>query len=361
LNRRASRPRNDVLKPSRRIIIRTPTYLSYSSLSLFEADPDEFYLKYLAENRPARLPQTGPMCVGSAFDAYVKSALHEALFGKSADPAYELKALFESQVEPHNRDFGWKAGEYCFERYKTTGSYDELLALLQQSTEPPRFECDLKGTVGDAPFTGKPDCRFVVDLGQGRISVVFDWKVRSFCSKYAASPSKGYALCRDAFSGKPSRSHGKSHGMYMEWDFRGMKINRDYMENCHPEYADQCCLYGWLLGEPVGSEETLVFIDELVCKPTGVALEGEYPLIRVANHRSRVTAEYQQKLVGRVNTCWCAITSGHVFLDLTREESDDKIEMLDGMGVALASDSSKEEDWFSEVTRPQFMFKKKKA
>ena len=55
--------------------MRKPTYLSFSSMTLHEKDQDEFYLKYLCENRPGRLPQTGPMCVGSSFDAYVKSAL----------------------------------------------------------------------------------------------------------------------------------------------------------------------------------------------------------------------------------------------------------------------------------------------
>jgi hypothetical protein len=319
-------------------------------MALFEKDPDEFYLKYLSENRPGRLPQTPPMCVGSSFDAYVKAELHEALFGKGADPAYTFEALFEEQVEPHNRDFARPAGEYCFKAYKLTGSYDELLTLLQQSIEPPRFEVKLTGTIAGAPFLGKPDCRFVLDLGEGRISVVFDWKVKSFCSKHAASPSKGYALCRDGFTGKASRSHGKAHKMYMEWDFRGLKINRDYMENCQDEYADQCCLYGWLLGEEVGGD-SLVFIDELVCKPSAA---GNYPSIRVANHRARVHPDYQQKIHDRVERCWDAIKTGHVFVDVSREESDLRIETLEDMATGLATDGSAEEAWFNEVTRPQF-------
>ncbi len=333
--------------------MRIPTYLSYSSVTLFEKEVDEFFLKYLAENRPGRLPQTPAMCVGSSFDAYVKAALHEAIFGKGHDPAYELDALFTEQVEPHNRDFAFPAGKFCFERYKDAWAYDALLRLLQKSTEPPRFECRLTGKIGGAPFLGKPDCRFVLDLGEGRISVVFDWKVRSFCSKYAASPSKGFMLCRDSFGGKKSRSHGKSHKMYMEWVFRGMEINRDYIENCNNEYADQCSLYGWLLGEPVGGD-TLVFIDELVCKPTGVSLNGEYPLIRVANHRARVHPDYQQALVERVKRCWRAITSGHVFLDMSREESDQHIDELNQLATGLTTDGSTEENFFNECTRPQY-------
>ncbi len=340
--------------------MRLPSYLSYSSMSLFESDTPEFYIKYLADNRPARQPQTGPMCVGSAFDAYVKSALHESLYGKGADPVYELTTLFEDQVEVPNRDFAWGAGAYCFEAYKRTGCYDELLALLEKSVEDPRFECKLTGDIGGAPFLGKPDCRFVLDMGEGRISIVLDWKVKGFCGKHAASPTKGYALCRDGYTAKkPSRSHMKSHGMYMEYDFRGMKINRDFMENCASDYADQCSLYGWLLGEPVGSDESIIWIDEMVSKPTGDSLKGEYPLMRVSNFRSRVKPEYQKQLVERVSACWKAVTSGHIFTDLTREENDEYIVMLDSMAAGLASDGTPEEDWYSKATRPQNFFRKR--
>jgi len=333
--------------------MRTPTYLSYSSLALFEKDQDEFYLRYLSENRPGRLPQTAPMCVGSAFDAYVKAELHAALFGAGSNPKYEFEAIFEDQVDEPNRDFAREAGKYCFEAYKLTKAYDELCALLASSIEPPRFEFKVDGTIGGAPFLGKPDCRFVLDLGEGRISVVFDWKVKGFCSKYSASPAKGYMLCRDGYGGKPSRSHGKAHKLFMPWQYRGLKINRDWMENCQDEYADQCSLYSWLLDEPIGGE-TVVFIDELVSKPTGNALEGQYPLLRVANHRARVSPEHQQALLGRVERCWSAITSGHVFLDMTREESDAQIETLEAMAIGLATDGSAEEQFFNECARPQF-------
>jgi hypothetical protein len=333
-------------------------------MSLFEMDPPEFYLKYLSSTRPARQPQTGPMCVGSSFDAYVKSALHAALYGVGADPVYELTTLFEDQVEPQNRDFAFDAGRHCFEAYQYTGAYIELLDLLKKSVEDPRFECKLTGDIGGAPFLGKPDCRFVLDLGEGRISIVLDWKVKGFCSKSAASPSKGYALCRDGYApkgkSKGSRSNNKSHKMYMPYEFRGMTINRDYMENCSQSYTDQCSLYGWLLGEPIGSEENIVWIDELVSKATGDVTKGEYPLMRVSNFRSRVHPDYQANLVSRVTNCWEAVTSGHIFQDLTREENDAYIEMLDTVAVGLASDGSEEENWFSEITRPQFFFKKKK-
>jgi len=300
------------------------------------------------------------MCVGSSFDARVKSALHEALYGVGADPVYKLETLFEDQVESQNRDFAWEAGAYCFEAYKKSGSYDELLELLKKSVEDPRFECKLTGTIGGAPFLGKPDCRFVLDFGFGRISIVFDWKVKGFCGRHASSPTKGYLLCRDGFKskGKASRSHNTSHKMYMEHDFRGLKINRDFMESCSESYADQCSLYGWLLGESVGSEDSIVWIDELCSKPTGDVLEKEYPTLRISNYRSRVKPSYQEQLVARVSACWEAVTSGHIFTEMGREANDEHIEMLDSIAVGLASDGSPEENWYSEISRPQIFFKK---
>jgi hypothetical protein len=45
-------------------------------------------------------------------------------------------------------------------------------------------------------------------------------------------------------------------------------------------------------------------------------------------------------------------------MDLSREENDAYIDQLDGIAAGLATDGSPEEDWFSEVTRPQIFYKK---
>ncbi len=163
--------------------MKTPRSLSYSSLSLFEKDIEEFYMRYLADKAAPRLPQEPPMAVGSAFDAFVKAALHSQLFGVSSNPQFEFGTIFESQVEPQCRDFAREAGKHVFECYVLCGAYDELLGWLQKSIEPPRFEFTLTGTIGGAPFLGKPDVRFVLDLGEGRISVIDDFKVHGYCSK----------------------------------------------------------------------------------------------------------------------------------------------------------------------------------
>jgi hypothetical protein len=134
------------------------------------------------------------MSVSGSFDAYVKAALHERLFGKGADPQFEFNTIFEKQVEPQNRDFALEAGKYIMACYVMTGAFEELLAMLEKSKETPRFEFEVHGDIMGVPFVGKPDCRFVHECGP---HVILDWKVKGFCSKYGASPSKNYRLGRN--------------------------------------------------------------------------------------------------------------------------------------------------------------------
>jgi len=331
--------------------MRLPKTLSYTSMSLCETNPEDFYLRYLADVRPPRLPQEPPMIVGAAFDAYTKSALAYDLFGRAMSSQFEFGNIFESQVESPNRDFGLKAGKHVWRAYKFCGAYDALLALLRESVEPPRMEFGVEGMIGDAPFMGKPDLRFVLDRGHGRIHCVFDWKVRGYCSKYGASPNKGYAVCLDGFQGKPSRSQSKEHALYLATDFKGLTINAGYLETCHREYADQCTLYGWLLGEKVGDENVVCGIEEIVAKFMG---EGNPPTLRYARHRARVKGEYQKALFDRVQAVWQKCITGHVFTDLSKEDNDARCAVLDDMSKSLALDVSEEGQWMNAATRPQY-------
>jgi hypothetical protein len=329
--------------------MRTPKYLSHSSLSLWGKNKEEFYMCHLAETRAPKIAQENYMSIGASFDAYAKSALHERLFGKGTDPAFEFQTIFETQVEPHNRDFSLAAGQYVFDCYRLTGAFDELLEMLQKSKETPRFEFEVTGEIGGVPFLGKPDCRFVHECG---VHVILDWKVKGFCSKYSASPSKLFRLCRDGYGEpyKPSRTHMKCHPEYMPYDHHGLEICETYLEAGNTEYADQLCKYGWLLGEQIGDEEVVAFIDEIVSK----AMPEGYPLLRIAQHRGRISSAHQNLVLTQAQECWTAITSGWIFSDLSREESDVLCQHLEKKVVALQSDGSLEEDMFAKMARPQF-------
>lgn len=349
--------------------MRIPRSLSPSAFMAWEKDPNEYALRYLVDNKPPRTPQELPASVGSAFDAVVKSKLHASIFGAGFDPQYEFDALFVEQVEEHNRDEARVMGFHVFNNYVDTGSYAGLLKMMELAEEDPQFEFSAGAIIDGIPMYGKPDCRFV---DRFRNHIILDWKVRGYCSKYGASPMKGYRRCRDGLDwatrnftkrelvkreageeviGKASRNHDQEHKLYLEMDFNGLPINQGFLETSAPEWATQLSIYGWLMGEKVGDENVVVCIDEIVGKFMG---EGEQPLLRVANHRARVSRDFQLDLHGRMKKLWDAINSGWVFQDLSRDDSDSLFDMLQRQANGMATDGSAEEDWFSQMGRASY-------
>ncbi len=327
--------------------MRIPEYLSYSGLSLWEKNPDEFYLAHLSKNRPPRIPQEKPAAVGSAFDAYVKAALYRDVI-RGSDPKYTFEALFEAQVESQNHDWARAEGKYVFDCYCYTGFYGELAASMEVASEPPRFEFTVKAVINGVPFLGKPDARWVTG---GKIPVVHDWKCNGFCSKYPTSPHKSFMYCRDGYASvKPSKSHNTEHKEFLAYQHGDLTINTTYLEAANTAWADQLSLYSWALGEKIGDENVVLSVHQIVAKPV---LEHR-PQLRVASYRARVKAAYQQELAARLKKCWEAINSGHIFPTLTREESDARCETLDKTAEGLQSDGSSREQFFNEATRDKY-------
>ncbi len=330
--------------------MRAPTYISPSAFMLWEKEPEEYILRHLVDQRPPKTPQELAAAVGSSFDAWVKSNLHAKLFGPGSDPRFEFASIFEAQVEPHNRDRAREMGLRCFDSYVHTGSYDELLALMENAKEDPQFEFSVNGTLSGVPMVGKPDLRF---LTQFDIHIILDWKVKGYCSKWGASPAKGYRMVRDGLEWpKPSRGAGKAHKLYEPIDFKGLEISKTPMELCDKDWATQLSIYGWLLGEPVGDENVVICIDEIPCKSRQD--DNLPPLMRVANHRAKVSPDFQKDLFHRINDLWSRIQSGHIFTDVDRETSDARMVAISRRAVGLASDGTFEEDLFNEISRPGY-------
>jgi len=298
------------------------------------------------------------MSVGSSFDAHAKSFLHEALIGK--DPRFELNTIFESQVEPHNRDWALPAGAYCFEMYKRSGALTDLMTELGTAVGQPRFEFAIKGTVegkreglvtveAGVPLLGKPDIFFINKEGA---HVTYDWKVNGFCAARMTSPKQGYVKVRDSWKtdgtnpfapGRyfpPSKNVNQPHKDALLMTWKGIQINVNcYLEQTDRGWADQLATYSWLLGEPIGSE-CVIGIDQLCCVPQ---VDTTYPLVRVASHRTRISELYQQDVLRRYQQAWARINSGYFFSELTREESDKQCAMLDA--------NTMNGDTFDQLTR----------
>ena len=129
--------------------MRTPKYISPSSLSKFESDRHSFYTRYLCDIRTERPPQADFMAVGSAFDGFTKSAIHVAIHGEQATKGtpYEKDTIFEKQVEPHVRDVAMERGTDLFNQYVECGAYPALLKDIEASPFAPEMEFDVTGTI----------------------------------------------------------------------------------------------------------------------------------------------------------------------------------------------------------------------
>ena len=304
--------------------MRTPDYLSPTSIMLWKKDRMEFYRKYLGPKIP-RMPQTEAMSVGSAFDAYIKNYLASCLGMPEADGDLSLDYLLEEQVEPHNRDFAFSAGRHCFEQYKELGATAELMKELE-TADKVAFESTLQATVGEkVPLLGKPDLYY----WRGSDLIILDWKVNGYCSKRGASPRKGYA--RLLPGGKPHKDAQLIGGINVACCLSELDLS----------WATQLAIYGWVLGglgKPI-----IAGIDQLACKPVDGAVG-----IRVAQLRSRLSEKFQDDLWQDCLEIWTRISEGRIF----DENNDEIIAQLEMEAGAYNMDSTDpNECWFNKSIR----------
>jgi hypothetical protein len=236
-------------------------------------------------------------------------------------------------------------GRYVFDCYRESGFYRELLTELLRAAEPPRFEFTVEAVLNGVPFLGKPDAQWVTPE---KVHKIHDFKVNGYCSKSTTSPHKSYMLCRDGYkSEKPSKSHNTEHKEFLATRHFDAVVNASYMEASNTAWADQLTLYGWALGEGIGDENVVLSVHQIVAKP----IPDQRPQLRVAAYSARVKSTYQQELASRLRACWDAVTSGHVFPDLSREDSDARCEVLDDTAAGLQSDGSSLDEYFNSATR----------
>ena len=322
--------------------MKTLKYLSPSSISKYVDNRIGFYMWYLADCRPDKEPQTEPMALGSSFDAYCKSYLHKALGFN--DPRFELQTIFEKQVEPHRRDVAWKDGAYLFDLYKRSGCLSDIFLELKQCIGEPRFEYEVEGfveskelTIASIPFLGKPDISYT---HKNAFRITTDWKVNAFYSKHGTSPKKGFVRMRDAISGYPP------HKECMPGYHKGVKYNMGHtLEMIDVTWARQLAIYSWLFGEPVGSEDFLVGIDQVVCRPSGLT----YPNVRFAEHRLKISKAFQLQTFAIAHEIWTNSSDGWFFKEMSKIDSQLKCERLDKAAELLKKPIETDEQWFARL------------
>lgn len=326
------------------------THISPSSLKTWTDKPDEWYMKYMSFNRPPAIPQTQPMSIGSAFDAYAKSHIIYHLNGGKIPAGYSFEELFEKQVEPHNRDWARAHGKFAFDCYKNSGALADLMVEINGADTAPRFEFEVKGIVkteiGEVPLQGRPDLKFHTKLGA---EVVTDWKVNGYQGKSDMSPKPHYNMCRDGWDIMKyphTRTHREQHPKACLFMQKGIQVNTGAkMEQIDEDWATQLSIYAWLMGAPVGSD-FVNGIEQLSCSP-GDGL----PKIRVASYRMKTSKEFQENVMKRLVSMHEIINSGHMFREMSYSESAERCKHLDRVALSLHPSGDEKKDWLHKNCR----------
>ena len=139
--------------------------------------------------------------------------------------------------------------------------------------------------------------------------------------------SKIFETC----SFRQSSQHGKPHKKHVDFMIQcedgtsPLNIGRDYLEDFSLDWADQMSTYAWLLGSKVGAEDFIVRVECAACRKS----KTNGFRVKWTTHMNRVSNPHQLTLIKQYKSIWGAIESGHIFEDMTKEDSDARCEVLE--------------------------------
>lgn len=230
------------------------SYLSPSSLALFEYNKADWYKRYVLKEK---FKPTTAMLMGTMFDHLCKTALG---YVEVRPPEWHVLTVDQQKLV---RD--------VYERYVAWGGLADTLSrgkgLILEST--------LTGEINGVPLLGKPDLYGDDLLADGSAVVsVRDWKTSGFVASKPPSPPKGYV-----------------------WDSKTLMGHKDYrhdggVTHFGPDmpYGAQLHTYGMLLRL---KGKDVQILDAHWVTPT-----------RFAKYRYRFNDEYAESLAVRYRTCW---------------------------------------------------------
>jgi hypothetical protein len=298
--------------------LRKPSYLSPSAFVLWKQNREEYIKKYIIEPAPPRFAQTVPMALGSSFDAFCKNELVRCVYGGAAvalGTDYHLETLFKKQVDEEHQAWAWEAGGKLFLTYKDLGSFDELLAEINMATVKPQFEVPLQAEINGVPLKGYPDCFYRLPS----TLVILDWKCNGYSGTRKMSPCKNYIR---------ERPNGRSHKNVSVITEHGIELQNEHCFSLTDEkWASQMVIYGWMLGEPIGSQFP-VQIEQMLMEPDNT---------RSVTYRGYVSKEFQTKLITELGEAWDVIKSGHFYPELSLEDSNLKLARMEKLAIMQAN------------------------
>ncbi len=299
-------------------------HISPSSLSMFYRIREDIYKAYHSDTYVPRDPGTKPMLLGSSFDAFVKNELVRCLRGgkhvKFGEP-FHLETLFNAQVEKGEyKTWAWETGGGLFLKYKDSGAFDQLLIDMEGANDV-QFEHKVFGDL-TLPSGTKVTIKGFVDLCYKKPDgtlVVVDWKCNNHCAKNKQSPKPHYVIRRPKNTAHPKGS-----------DVCFSKIDK--------KWAEQLCIYTWMLGTPIG-ESSPIQIEQLLGVPVLGIPGGDCEIV---TYRSNVGEAFQYEIVNKIQKMHDIIDSGHIFDKLDKEGSDKRCAHMERLCQSLVSN---EEMW----------------
>lgn len=308
--------------------MRTPKYISPSALSKYLSDREQYYLDYLADNRPPRQPQTPAMAIGSGFDAAIKCCIANEVLDVCPDELMYERLKLDS-VEAHNltphQEAYWL---YIFDKYLASGSMADLIRDMEigqhsilQGTVAATVSCFTQ----EVPLLCKPD---LFCVGEDDFITVMDWKTKGLMGSTNVSPTPKYVRVRDSWgleAGKPGSNKDMPHKAAAVIKSRGMEISSVPLEEIDRSWAIQLTIGAWCIAK-APEEDFLGVIHQIV--PHWLST-SKNPYVRVAQYYARPSKEFIRWLKGTLDDMWNAIQSGYIFTDLTVEENDERIQSLD--------------------------------
>lgn len=285
---------------------------SPSSLRMFSEDRSNFYLTYIAKNRPPRSPQTMPMGLGSYFDCRVKDQIQldvlkqPSLF--SSEMLSSVEIPIRDEIAPH--------GERVWDMYKSVGAWKWLKKLLRKVTDITTEEM-ISAKVGAVELRGIPDLIFKVE---GKW-VIFDWKVNGYFSMSNVGPHKYYSKLLEV-AGK-NKMHRQSMITNPVLLLNGMHT----MDECNEGWSTQLATYAMIMGI---EEDFIAMIDQLTFVNGSAGKE-----LRCGQFRMKITQDYMEDVYNKYELMDSVVKSGHIFTDMTRQQSNERCEELEDVGFAL--------------------------
>ncbi len=315
-----------------------PERYSPSACSKFYSDRAEYYLMYLAPTKAPRMQSTEAMALGNFFDSVVTNAIAIIFYGADdvrTETEFSYETLMEGCHQEHLDNKKLEAiAKDLFAQYKSTGAFAALCKDLRLADEGSIQLQQALYFNAPAGYTvmGYQDLSYTT--GKGSVRHIRDFKCNGYFSKAGITLIKGY---QEAYPLDVKRVKYPHKDCFMSTHKNGFKFSLGCASKNIPQYARQLATYGWALnGNKAPVPELTLGIDQVSCKRGS----PRDPNIMFARTTHFIKEDAQLQLLKEYDFMHETIISGHIFDDLTREQSDAKCVELNNMALGLQDDGS---------------------